>query len=189
MRRKFGPVIAERQLVSRGNTAARVRVSLGQPRPDKRPGGDWECPFRIRGPRVSILEFGYGVDSMQALTTALEGIRVLLDENFGSLACEDGFPDSGFQRQLPLLDAVLTKRLERLVDRELNRYVRQLKQRAARRRGSGRKKRVKATGASSVPVPRPPGRTSARDRHRRFSRASGRPGRADSAARGSRRSA
>ena len=32
---------------------------------------DWECPFRIHGAGISRVEFGYGIDSMQALTTAL----------------------------------------------------------------------------------------------------------------------
>ena len=146
MRRQFGPVIAERQLVSRGNAAARVRVFLGKPRPDKREGGDWECPFRIRGRGVSVVEFGYGVDSMQALTTALEGIRVLLDQKFGSVVwCEDGgalVDHSGFQRQLPLLGGTFTRRLERLVDSELNRHLRQLERRTSRRRARGRKTRA-----------------------------------------------
>ena len=70
-----------------------MRVLLGQPRPDKRAKSDWECPFRIQGAGVSIVEFGNGVDSMQALTTALESIRVLLDETFGSLAWEGVLPD------------------------------------------------------------------------------------------------
>src|SRR5206468_4954142 len=33
---------------------------------------DWECPFRIKGAGVARLEFGYGVDALQALTTALK---------------------------------------------------------------------------------------------------------------------
>jgi hypothetical protein len=112
-------------------------VSLGQPRPDKKPGGDWECPFRISGSGVSIVEFGYGVDSMQALTTALDGIRALLDENFGSLEWEE---NAGFQRSIPILfGAAFSRRLERLVDREINRHVRQLKR---RRRGGMRKQRA-----------------------------------------------
>ena len=103
-------------------------MSLGQPRPDKRPGGDWECPFRIRGRGVSVVEFGYGVDSMQALTTALEGIRVLLDGKFGSFVWEEGgvlVDHSGIQRQIPLPGGAVTRRLERLIDRELNRHLRQ----------------------------------------------------------------
>jgi hypothetical protein len=142
VRRRFGPLIAERQLVSRGNAGVRLRVSLGQPRPDKRPGGDWECPFRIRGSGFALAESGYGVDSMQALTTALEGIRALLDETFGSVEWEEG---AGFQRSIPIsFGGAFSRRLERLVDRECKRHLRQLERRSSMRRGALGKKRGKS---------------------------------------------
>ena len=124
MARPFGYVIAQRHLVSRDHEDKRVRVSLGKPRWN---GSEWECPFRIRGVGVSELEFGYGVDSMQALTTALEGIRAVLDKRFGALAWENVLPDdSGFQRQIPItFGRRFTRRLERLVDRECRNYVQQ----------------------------------------------------------------
>jgi hypothetical protein len=138
VRRPFGPVIAERRLVSHDHKGKRVRVSLGKPRWNKR---EWECPFRIRGPGVSEVEFGYGVDSMQALTTAVEGIRFVLDKKFGSLAWEGVFADdSGFERLIPSTFGVgFSRRLERLVDREFNRHLRQLERRNARRRVVARK--------------------------------------------------
>jgi hypothetical protein len=137
VRRQIGPVIAKRRLVFPNDEGKRVRVSLGKPRWN---GREWECPFRMRGAGVSEMEFGYGIDSMQALTTALEGIRFVLDEKFGALSWEGVFPDdSGFQRMIPMLGGSLSRRLERLVDRELNRHLRQLKRRHARRRVAGRK--------------------------------------------------
>lgn len=107
MRRPFGPTIAERHLVSRDREAARVRVSLGTPRWN---GSEWECPFRIRSAGGSEVDFGRGLDSMQALTTAVEGIRVALESKFGALSWEGVFPHhSGFQRAIPLsLRAVST---------------------------------------------------------------------------------
>jgi hypothetical protein len=119
---------------------------LGQPRQSKSDKNEWECPFRIRGRGSALVEFGYGVDSMQALTTALEGIRVILDERFESFQWEDGgalIAHSGFQRQIPLLGAAFTRRLERLVDRELTRHVQQLERRTANRRRRARMKRGK----------------------------------------------
>lgn len=143
MTRQFGPVIADRQLVSRGDPNTRIRVSLGHPRQSKSDKNEWECPFRIRGQGGSLVEFGYGVDSMQALTTALEGIRVLLDERFGPVAWEGVLPDhSGFQRLIPItLGGAFSRRLERLVDREFKHHLRQLGQRTPRRRGAPGKKR------------------------------------------------
>jgi hypothetical protein len=134
----FGPIIAERRLVALDREGERVRVKLGMPRWN---GSEWECPFRIRGAGVSALEFGYGVDSVQALTTALEGIRSVLDQKFGSLAWEDALPDdSGFQRFIPIaFGGRFSRRLERLVDGECNRYLRRLKQRSATRRAAARR--------------------------------------------------
>ena len=142
-KRPFGPVIATRRLVSHDSgTPGRVRVSIGTPRWN---GREWECPFRIRGAGVSEVEFGYGVDSMQALSTALEGIRAVLDNTFRSLVWEGVLPDdSGFQRQIPLLDASLSRRLERLVNRECENYVRQLKRRGAKRRAVERSRNAEA---------------------------------------------
>jgi hypothetical protein len=140
MRRPFGPTIAERHLVSRDQEAARVRVSLGTPRWN---GSEWECPFRIRSAGRSEVEFGRGLDSMQALTTAVEGIRVALESKFGALSWEGVFPHhSGFQRAIPLsLDVAFSRRVERLVDREFERHLRQLKQRNKRRTASKSGKR------------------------------------------------
>jgi Domain of unknown function (DUF6968) len=140
--RPFGPIVAERNLVAFNHEGERVRVTLGMPRWNRR---EWECPFRIRGAGVSEVEFGYGVDSMQALTTALEGIRFVLDKKFGSLGWEDVLPDdSGFQRLIPItFGKAFSKRLERLVDGECRRHLRQLEQLGANRRAAARKRPMK----------------------------------------------
>ena len=80
---------------------------------------------------MARLEFGYGVDALQALTTALEGIRSMLDEIGKPLAWSGVLPDhTGFPRNIPIsVGPELSSRLERLVDRELNRHVRQLERR------------------------------------------------------------
>lgn len=49
------------------------------PRPDRHKGGDWECPFLIDGIGQPKVQKGFGVDPMQALIIALQGIRVTLD--------------------------------------------------------------------------------------------------------------
>jgi hypothetical protein len=105
---------------------------------------DWECPFRIKGPDVARFEFGYGVDALQALTTALEGIRAVLDEIGRPLAWSGVLPDhSGFQRMIPIgAGPNFSARLERLVDRELSRHVRQLERR--------NKKMLAKTGVSTA---------------------------------------
>ena len=137
---KFGPIIAERRLVA-DVTGAAVRVSLGAPRPEPN-GVDWSCPFRIRGGGLSIAEAGFGVDSMQAVATALEGIRYHLDQSGLSLGWRVGpgregvySRETGFTRAIPIaFGPASRRRLERLVDRELHAEVQRLKQRSGRRR-------------------------------------------------------
>ena len=147
MKRSFGPTIAQRRLVTLDDEGKRVLVSLGTPRWNKR---EWECPFRIRAQGVYEVEFGYGVDSMQALTTALDGIRALLDKKFESLAWQGGLPDdSGFQRHIPLtpFGAAFSRRLERLVDREYRRRTLQLGQRGGKPQAKARSKRKQRVSA------------------------------------------
>ena len=149
--RRIGPVLAERRLVVQQSGEV-VRVSLGAPRRGT-DGADWACPFRIHGAGVSRVEFGYGEDSMQALTTALDGIRALLDESGLALGWKlgpgrqdvwDG--ETGFTRSIPIaLGPTIRQRLERLVDVQLQREVQRLW------RGSTRKSKPTSR---AVPKPR-----------------------------------
>jgi len=140
---KIGNIIGVRRLVFRDAPRKTLVVTLGKPRRMKG-HQDWECPFRIKGAGVARLEFGYGVDALQALTTALEGIRWMLDEIGKPLAWGGVLPDhTGFQRIIPIAAGPeISARLERLVDRELNRHVRQLERR--------HKKRLSKAGASTA---------------------------------------
>lgn len=128
--RAFGPVIAERRLHPRDAPRRTVVVSLGKPRKTKG-HDDWECPFRIAGAGIRRLEHGYGIDAFQALMNALEGIRHYLDTSGMRLAWTGFFDDqTGFQRFIPMLpDVRVTRRMERLVEREGVRWGKAMKQR------------------------------------------------------------
>jgi hypothetical protein len=76
MSRKLGVVIAVRQLRREGPQPKVVTVKLGKPRRSREI--DWECPFLISGLGIRGIQYGRGVDAVQALSMALEGIRVLL---------------------------------------------------------------------------------------------------------------
>lgn len=70
---------------------------------------------------MRVVEHGYGVDSMQALQTALQGIRHFIDKS-GKAFDWLGTETSGFQRSIPWYgDSRFTKRMEQLVDAELKR--------------------------------------------------------------------
>ena len=137
--RRIGTILAERRLAEQV-TGKVVRVSLGAPRP-RTEDADWECPFRIHGAGISRVEFGYGIDSMQALTTALDGIRVLLDESGLALGWKMGagrgeiwHGETGFPRSIPIvLGPALKRRLERLFDSEIRRETQRLERRAKRK--------------------------------------------------------
>lgn len=136
---RLGPILAERRLGDRASGAV-VRVSLGVPRRGT-DGAPWECPFRISGAGVRRVEFGHGEDSMQAVMTALEGIRALLDESGLALGWKLGAGrdaiwsgETGFTRSIPIaLGPVFRRRLERLVDGQIEQEVQRLERRSARK--------------------------------------------------------
>jgi hypothetical protein len=132
---EIGLVIAERSLQRRDSPRRTVVVSLGKPRRTKS-SQDWECPLHIRGLGMRRVQYARGVDAFQALTMALEGIRFFLDRSRKPLAWKGVLDDTGFQRVMPLLpEPGGTRRMERLVDREMGRRLKRLKQRHGRRRG------------------------------------------------------
>jgi hypothetical protein len=110
-----------------------VTVTLGKPR--EMQGEDWECPFQITGLRARGIEFGHGVDAIQALTTALEGIRIRLEQSGQRLSWVGGQPgDPGFERPVTTsFGPGFSKRVNRMVDREITRFVRALERRHRKR--------------------------------------------------------
>jgi len=97
-------------------------------------GKDWECPFRIGGLGTRGIQYGYGVDAIQALTSALEGIRVTLERSGKRLSWIGGNPgDPGFERPVPsALGLKFSQRLNRMIDREVAQFVRVQERRHAR---------------------------------------------------------
>ena len=148
--RRVGTILAERRLAEQVSGKV-VRVWLGSPRPGA-DGAPWECAFRIRGAGISRLDFGYGEDSMQALTTAVEGIRALLDESGLTLGWKLGAGrhdiwsgETGFTRSIPIaLGPAFRRRLERLVDRQIHDEVQRLERRSTRKRKAAPPKSRKA---------------------------------------------
>jgi hypothetical protein len=138
VRTVLGAVIGERQLATGGVRPKRVTVSLGMPR---LPRGeqDWECPFRITGAGMRVLECGYGVDAIQAIQTALGGIRYFLEKSGKPFEWFDLPVDVAFPKSIPSYgDERLTKRLETLIDRELKRNLTRLRRRHQRKQARQR---------------------------------------------------
>jgi hypothetical protein len=132
---RLGPVIAARRLRVRGSRRT-VLVRLGKPR---RAGRDWRAPVQIRGAGSSELLYGYGVDAMQAVIDALEGIRVTLAKRGHHLTWVGGSSgDTGFPRVVPDIGSPqLRQRIEHLIDREVERFVQALERKHRRRHPQG----------------------------------------------------
>lgn len=117
-----GPIIAERVFELDGRQRA-VRVRLRKPRRDSRTGDHW-CTFEVSGLARAMRFKVWGIDSLQALQLAMRAAGELLREQGHSLTwCGD--QDLGFPRTLPsFLSAAASSRLERMIDRELEKEAR-----------------------------------------------------------------
>ena len=73
-----------------------------------------------------MLISGHGIDSIQALLMALEGIRTKLEQSSTRLAWEGGDPgDTGFARFVPTFFGLsFSGRINRLINREVRRFGR-----------------------------------------------------------------
>jgi hypothetical protein len=143
----FGTIVAERTLTLVGRTAAQVRIIIGKPRKDRR-SSDYCCPYRLEGMGDGRVQESWGVDSVQALQLAMQAIRVQLEPHSDSLEWLGGQGGSlGFPKVIPdVLGPKLTRRLEKLVERELDRHARTLERRGRRKKaGTAVRKKRSAT--------------------------------------------
>src|SRR5262245_17079877 len=95
--------IAVRRLAVAGEPDRVVVVTIGKPRPDPDPSGDWMCSFLVEGiPNARRLR-AHGVDALQALLMAVEGVRAELVASGLTLTWEGGEAgDVGIPRSIPL---------------------------------------------------------------------------------------
>lgn len=130
-----GMIVAERTLTLVGRTAAQVHVIIGKPRKD-RGSSDYFCPYRLEGLGDGQPQQAWGVDSVQALQSAMQAIRVQLEPHTDELEWLGGRGGSlGFPKVIPdVFGPKLTRRLEKLVEREMDRHARTLERRARGRK-------------------------------------------------------
>jgi hypothetical protein len=86
---------------------------------------EWRCDFRISGLSHDIEGHANGVDGMQALTMALEGLRVQLKNAAVTLRWLDGEPGAlGLTRPIPdSYGLAIETHLAKLVDDEIARLL------------------------------------------------------------------
>lgn len=122
--RQWG-VLASRELQA-GDDGRTVTVSLGFPERDPQ-GTDWMCSFDITGLDEAVSDAGHGVDAMQALLMAFEGIRVTLDATGLTLSWLGGERETGFPQLVPTyFGPEFAAQISRHIDREVERFAQAL---------------------------------------------------------------
>jgi hypothetical protein len=121
----MGEILCRRRLKLFGARGRKTAVvSLGMP---KRYGRSWGCPIYISGIGLQEPVVVYGEDAFQALIMAIAGIRWTMDKSgfaFSWLTSERGA--HGFPRYIDYggWGVAFRSKLERMVDREVDRFVR-----------------------------------------------------------------
>lgn len=148
MKDRISVVVGIRRLRVVGLNGEEIIVKIGKPRREK--GGNWACPFHLSGLGFRQIEYGHGIDAIQSLLMAIDGIRVRLEQSGKLLVWAGGESgDTGFTRFIPAFYGVnFSKRLNRLIEREIKQFART----AEKRHGERRK--------VSGPPPKRSGRTS-----------------------------
>ena len=114
-----------RRLLNDSQGQPSLEVRIGIPILTEPPDG-WECPYALVEPGQDLRpQFGHGIDAFQALTQALEGIRVMLVRMGRSLTWlnfEPGF--TGFTRSVPFTFGLESVReMESLIDNTYERHA------------------------------------------------------------------
>lgn len=110
--------IASRTLKD-ADTGAVVVISLGAPQ--QVAAEEWTCAFRIEGIPPDEIQQAHGLDGLQALVLAVEGIRTTLVRSGRSLTWEGGEPgDPGIPQIVPHgFGLIVSRHLEHLINEEL----------------------------------------------------------------------
>lgn len=74
-------VIASREyILQKDGQTELICVEIGRPTPQPETPHRWVCPWIIRRPGVAHQSAGLGADSLDALTTALSALRIVLEQ-------------------------------------------------------------------------------------------------------------
>jgi hypothetical protein len=115
--------ISKRSFTVADNPGRVVVASVGMPMPDS--AGDWRCAFHIEGIESGGSFDAHGIDALQAMLLAIEGIRKVLDDSRLTLSWSGGEPgDTGIPHMIPLsLPAATRREIERYIDFRANAFA------------------------------------------------------------------
>lgn len=125
--RRVANPIAVRQFRVVGEPDREVVLTIGKPRPDPDPTGDWMCSVLIEGIPGSKRQRIHGIDALQALQLAIEHARRALDASGLALTWMNHEPgDVGIPRIVPSgWGFDFQRRLESYMDEESKRIARE----------------------------------------------------------------
>ncbi len=116
-------IIATRKLHESVLDGKTVLVRIGKPR--KISVTEWECAFHISNIGMHEIQFGHGIDGVQALIQAIEGARVFLEKSgkkFIWEGAEEG--ETGIPRYVPMFYGKdFTEHLHKMIDSEMARFA------------------------------------------------------------------
>jgi hypothetical protein len=115
--------LCSRELLVDGSDKDRVTVYVGKP--ERKSEREFACPFQLVGVGEPILNYGRGVDCLQALTMALEGIRVALENTGRTYSWAGGETgDHGFRQLVPSFYGLgFSKHIERIIENEIRLFA------------------------------------------------------------------
>jgi len=113
--------LAGRALHDEADPSIEVEVKLGYP--EQRTEDEWACPFLIVGLDGEISEYGIGVDALQAIMMAQEGIATFLRASGRKLSWM-GLPgETGIRRQIPMyIGAEFANEIEAHIDAKIEAF-------------------------------------------------------------------
>lgn len=123
MRMPISNVIATRKLRELAPDGKTVLVRIGKPR--KVSDAEWECAFHISNIGMNEIQFGHGMDGVQALIQAIEGSRVFLERSGKKFSWEGGEEgETGIPRYVPMFYGKdFTEHLHKVIDSEMEKFA------------------------------------------------------------------
>jgi len=126
------PIMLEYKLATTVG-AREIIARLGFPRPSEKYAGNWACDFQLVGWKYDRLRTAHGIDGLQALTIAAEGIRKALDRKKGVIPGDPPY-EFIFPRYVPISYGLeFHRHLCELLDNEIQKKERQIARRWSRR--------------------------------------------------------
>lgn len=117
-------IVAQRKYEAAGLTLTAI---LYRPSKMSPPAKDWLAEYVIKGLPQDILGRAFGVDGMQALFLAAQGLRIKLESLNAPVSWLGGEQGStGIHREIPWSYGLsFSKRAEKIVEKEAARFVRE----------------------------------------------------------------